>query len=96
MTGHKIDFDGIKILDRADYDPKIKVKEIDKKKTHIDKKKTSVKTQINLQTEFRYIVNIVGSKKKKLKFLTAMELLYINCKSHDEDFFFIILIRVLF
>ena len=61
ITGHKIDFDGIKILDRADSDPKIKVKDI----LHIDKKKPSLNIQINSQTEFRYNVNIVGSKKKK-------------------------------
>ena len=61
ITGHKIDFDGIKILDRADSDPKIKVKKI----LHIDKKKPSLNIQINSQTEYRYNVNIVGSKKKK-------------------------------
>ena len=61
ITGHKIDFDGIKILNRADSDPKIKVKEI----LHIDKKKSILNIQINSQTEFRYNVNIVGSKKKK-------------------------------
>ena len=41
------------ILDRADSDPKIKVKEI----LHIDKKKSSLNIQINSQTEFRYNVN---------------------------------------
>ena len=61
LTNHKIDFDGIKILDRADSDPKLKIKEI----LHIDKKKPSLNTQINSQTEFRFNVNIVGSKKKK-------------------------------
>ena len=49
ITGHKIDFDGIKILDRADSDSKIQVKDI----LHIDKKKPSLNTQINSQTEFR-------------------------------------------
>ena len=51
LTGHKIDYDGIKILDRADTDPKLKVKEI----LEIDKRR---------QTEFRFNVNIVESKKK--------------------------------
>jgi len=35
ITGHKIDFNRIKIFDRAHADPKIKVEEI----LHIDKKK---------------------------------------------------------
>ena len=61
LTNHKIDFDGIKILDRADSDPKLKIKEI----LHIDKKKPNFNTQINSQTVFRYNVNIEQSKKKK-------------------------------
>ena len=61
LTGHKIDYDDVKILDRADSDPKLKVKEI----LHIDKRKPTLNTQVNSQTEFRFNVNIVGSKKKK-------------------------------
>ena len=61
ITGHKIDFDGIKILDRADSDSKIKVKEI----LHIGEKKPCLNTQINSQTGLRYNENIVGSKKNK-------------------------------
>ena len=61
LTGHKIDYDGVKILDRADSDPKHKVKEI----LHTDKRKPTLNTQVNSQTEFRFNVNIVGSKKKK-------------------------------
>ena len=60
-TGHVIDWEGIEILDRADSDPKLRVKEI----LHIDKKKPSLNIQVNSQTEFRLNVNIVGSKKKK-------------------------------
>ena len=58
---HVIDWDGIKIVDRADSDAKLKVKEI----LHIDKKKPSLNVQVNSQTEFRLNVNIVGSRKKK-------------------------------
>ena len=61
LTGHTIDYVEIKILDRADSDPKLKVKEI----LQIDKRKPTFNTQINSQTDFRYNGNIIGSKKKK-------------------------------
>ena len=47
------DYDGIKILDRADSELKLKVEVI----LQIDKIKPTLNTQINSQTEFRYNVN---------------------------------------
>ena len=60
VTGHEIDFKGAKILDRADSDRKLQLKEL----MHIDKKKPSLNVQLNSQSEFRINVNIIGSKKK--------------------------------
>ena len=59
-TSHEIDFEGAKILDRADSDRKLQVKEL----LHIDKRKPSLNKQLNSQSEFRINVNIIGSKKK--------------------------------
>ena len=45
LTGHNFDYDGAKILDRADSHPKLKVKEI----LHIVKIKPTINTQFNSQ-----------------------------------------------
>jgi hypothetical protein len=58
-TGHTIDFKGAKILDRADSDRKLQLKEL----LHIDKRKPILNKQLNSQAEFRINVNIIGSKK---------------------------------
>ena len=59
-TGHTIDFKGAKILDRADTDRKLQIKEL----LHIDKNKPTLNKQLNSQSEFRINVNIIGTKKK--------------------------------
>ena len=58
-TGHHIDYDGVKIIDRADNDRKLQIKEI----LHIDRRNPSLNKQLNLQDEFRIFTNICGSKK---------------------------------
>ena len=59
-TGHTIDFKGAEILDRADTDRKLQIKEL----LHIDKNKPTLNKQLNSQSEFRINVNIIGTKKK--------------------------------
>ena len=59
-TGHVIDFTGAKILDRADTDRKLQLKEL----LHIDKRQPTLNKQLISQSEFRINVNIIGSKKK--------------------------------
>ena len=59
-TGHTIDFKGAKILDRADTDRKLQIKEL----LHIDNNKPTLNKQLNSQSEFRINVNIIGTKKK--------------------------------
>ena len=58
-TGHIIDFKGAKILDRADTDRKLQLKEL----LHIDKRQPSLNKQLISQSEFRINVNIIGSRK---------------------------------
>jgi hypothetical protein len=58
-TNHTIDFDGTRVLDRADTDRKLQVKEV----LYIDKLKPSLNTQLNSQAQFRIATNIFGSKK---------------------------------
>ena len=58
-TGHIIDYNSTKILDRADSDRKLQIKEL----LHIDQKKPTLNIQLNSQSEFRINVNIIGTKK---------------------------------
>ncbi len=58
-TGHKIDFENVQILDRADSDRKLQLKEL----LHIDKRKPSLNVQLNSQSQYRICVNIIGSSK---------------------------------
>lgn len=58
-TGHIIDYKSTKILDRADSDRKLQIKEL----LHIDQKKPTLNIQLNSQSEFRINVNIIGTKK---------------------------------
>ena len=58
-TGHTIDFENARIIDRADSNLKLECKEL----MHIDKKKPSLNVQHNTQSEFRISVNIIGTKK---------------------------------
>jgi GIY-YIG catalytic domain-containing protein len=60
-TGHEIDYDNVEILDRADSDRKLQVKEI----LHIDKRNPTLNIQLNNQAAFRMNVKIIGSKKKE-------------------------------
>jgi len=53
-TGHAIDFKGLKILDRANSDRKLQLKEL----IHIDKRKPIHNKQLNSQTELRINVTI--------------------------------------
>ena len=62
QTGHMIDFKGATILDRADTNHKLEVKEI----LHIDKLKPTLNVQLNSQSEFRLTTRIIGSKKKEV------------------------------
>jgi hypothetical protein len=48
-----------RILDRADSDRKLQIKEL----LHIDQKKPTLNIQLNSQSEFRINVNIIGTKK---------------------------------
>jgi hypothetical protein len=59
--GHTIDYEGVKIIDRADSDRKLQIKEL----LYIDKLKPSLNTQLNSQSKYRINVNIFGSKKQK-------------------------------
>jgi hypothetical protein len=58
-TKHTIDYDGVEILDRANTDRKLQIKEL----LHIDQMKPSLNTQLNSQSKYRIHVNIFGSKK---------------------------------
>ena len=58
-TGHTIDYDNVQILDRADSDRKLQLKEV----MHIDKRKPSLNIQLNSQTQYRIGVHIIGSSK---------------------------------
>ena len=60
QTQHKIDFDNIKIIDRADNDIKLQYKEI----LHIDKRKPILNKQLNSNDSYRINTYIIGSKKK--------------------------------
>ncbi len=55
-TGHIIGYNNTKILDRADSDRKLQIKEL----LHIDQKKPTLNIQLNSQSEFRINVNIIG------------------------------------
>ena len=59
LFGHIIDYNSTKILDRADSDRKLQIKEL----LHIDQKKPTLNIQLNSQSEFRINVNIIGTKK---------------------------------
>ena len=63
-SGHEIDYDGVVILDKADTDRKLQIKEL----LYIDKLEPTLNKQVNSQTKFRINVNIVGSKKKTVQF----------------------------
>jgi len=54
QTGHSIDFDNVKILDRASNDRKLKLKEM----LHIDNKKPD----LNVQTQSYVFSLIIGNK----------------------------------
>ena len=58
-TGHTIDYDDVQILDRADSDRKLQLKEV----MHIDKRKPTLNIQLNSQTQYRIGVHIIGSSK---------------------------------
>ena len=58
-TGHTIDFDNVQILDRADSDRKLQLKEV----LHIDKRKPSLNVQLTSQSQYRICVNIIGTSK---------------------------------
>ena len=59
-TSHKIDFDNVKIIDRADCDFKLQFKEI----LQIDKRKPSLNKQFNSSDSYRIKTYIIGSRKK--------------------------------
>ena len=59
-TSHKIDFDNVKIIDRADSDFKLQFKEI----LQIDKRKPSLNKQFNSSDSYRIKTYIIGSRKK--------------------------------
>ena len=52
----------VKIVDRANSDAKLRVKDIEARFPHIDMRKPSLNVQVNTQTEFRLNVKIVRSK----------------------------------
>ena len=59
-TSHKIGFDNIKIIDRADSDFKLQFNEILK----IDKRKQSLNKQFNSSDSYRIKTDIISSRKK--------------------------------
>ena len=61
-TVHEIDYDNVSILDRADSDYKLRLKEL----LHIEHRNPTLNKQLNVQEDtYRIGVNIIGSRKKK-------------------------------
>ena len=59
-TSHKIDFDNVKIIDRADSDFKLQLKEV----LQIDKRKPLLNKQCNSSDSYIIKTYIIGSRKK--------------------------------
>ena len=61
-TKHAIDFDNVKIIDRADNDFKLQYKEV----LQIDKRKPVLNKQLNSSDSYRINTYIIGSRKRLL------------------------------